>query len=316
MYFSKRQIYGIGEAVYDIIFKDDMPQSAVPGGSTLNSFITLGRCGLRPTLVTETGDDLVADLIRRYMEKNGVCTNFVQTHPRTKTHLSLAFLDERNDAQYEYYRDHETAEIVADLPRFTADDIVLFGSYFAINPQIRPHTLRFIEAAYEAGATIYYDLNFRKNYRHRVDELLPTIQENMRFATVVRGSMEDFGYLFNLQNVDEIYEQHIRLYCPHFICTDGGREVVMFDGRGGRIAFDVPDVETLSTIGAGDNFNAGFAYETMLLGLRRKDFATLPAELWTAIILRGQEFSLHVVQSYENYVSPEFGRAHQFPRQF
>ena len=55
-----RNIYGIGEAVYDIIFKDDMPQSAVPGGSTLNSFITLGRCGLHPSLITETGDDLVA----------------------------------------------------------------------------------------------------------------------------------------------------------------------------------------------------------------------------------------------------------------
>ena len=94
-----RNIYGIGEAVYDIIFKDDMPQSAVPGGSTLNSFITLGRCGLHPSLITETGDDLVAGLIRRYMEHNGVRTDFVQTHSGTKSHLSLAFLNEQNDAQ-------------------------------------------------------------------------------------------------------------------------------------------------------------------------------------------------------------------------
>ena len=163
-----RNIYGIGEAVYDIIFKDDMPQSAVPGGSTLNSFITLGRCGLHPSLITETGDDLVAGLIRRYMEHNGVRTDFVQTHPGTKSHLSLAFLNEQNDAQYEYYRDHENAAITARLPVMTADDVVMFGSYFSINPEIRPHTLRFLETAQQADATIYYDLNFRQTYRPRV----------------------------------------------------------------------------------------------------------------------------------------------------
>ena len=311
-----RNIYGIGEAVYDIIFKDDMPQSAVPGGSTLNSFITLGRCGLHPSLITETGDDLVAGLIRRYMEHNGVRTDFVQTPPGTKSHLSLAFLNEQNDAQYEYYRDHENAAITARLPVMTADDVVMFGSYFSINPEIRPHTLRFLETAQQADATIYYDLNFRKNYRHRVGELLPSIEENMRFATVVRGSLEDFGYLFDLTDPDEIYERHIRPHCPHFICTDGGREVVVFDGRGGRLRFDVPEVTTLSTIGAGDNFNAGFVYETILLGLRRADFERLSPELWTALIMRGQEFSLHVVQSYQNYVDTAFGSTHRLPQSY
>ena len=198
----------------------------------------------------------------------------------------------------------------------TADDVVMFGSYFSINPEIRPHTLRFLETARQADATIYYDLNFRKNYRHRVGELLPSIEENMRFATVVRGSLEDFGYLFDLTDPDEIYERHIRPHCPHFICTDGGREVVVFDGRGGRLRFDVPEVTTLSTIGAGDNFNAGFVYETILLGLRRADFERLSPELWTALIMRGQEFSLHVVQSYQNYVDTAFGSTHRLPQSY
>lgn len=307
---SSRRIYGIGEAVYDIIFKNDQPQSAVPGGSTFNSFITLGRCGLHPTLVTETGDDLVAALIRRYMAHNGVCTDYVVTHPNTKTHLSLAFLNDDNDAQYEYYRDHENAHIAEPLPPMTAEDVVLFGSYFAINPQIRPHVLRFVRAAAEAGAVVYYDLNFRRNYRHRVSELLPSIEANMRMSTVVRGSMEDFGYLYQLSDADTVYERHIAPHCRQFICTDAGREVVVFDGQGGRHRFDVPQIETVSTIGAGDNFNAGFAYEVMVQGLHRADFECLSARQWEAIVARGQEFALEVCASYENYVSEAFGRAH------
>jgi hypothetical protein len=40
----KREI-GIGETVLDILFKDDQPQKAVPGGSTFNSIVSLGRAG-------------------------------------------------------------------------------------------------------------------------------------------------------------------------------------------------------------------------------------------------------------------------------
>ena len=38
-----RKVIGIGETVLDIIFKDDEPVSAVPGGSVFNALISLGR---------------------------------------------------------------------------------------------------------------------------------------------------------------------------------------------------------------------------------------------------------------------------------
>ena len=41
-----RRVIGIGETVLDIIFKDDQPISAVPGGSTFNCLVSLGRCGV------------------------------------------------------------------------------------------------------------------------------------------------------------------------------------------------------------------------------------------------------------------------------
>ena len=38
-----RKVIGLGETVLDIIFKDDQPVAAVPGGSTFNCLISLGR---------------------------------------------------------------------------------------------------------------------------------------------------------------------------------------------------------------------------------------------------------------------------------
>ena len=44
---SMKRVIGIGETVLDILFKNDQPQKAVPGGSTFNSIVSLGRDGAR-----------------------------------------------------------------------------------------------------------------------------------------------------------------------------------------------------------------------------------------------------------------------------
>lgn len=57
-------IIGIGETILDIIFRNDKPETAVPGGSTFNAIISLGRVGMPCTIVTETGDDHIKGFSR------------------------------------------------------------------------------------------------------------------------------------------------------------------------------------------------------------------------------------------------------------
>ena len=95
--------------------------------------------------------------------------------------------------------------------------------------------------------------------------LLPDVQgadlaleENMRLATVVRGSMEDFGYLYNLTDADAIYAL-VRRFCSTLILTDGARTIRVYTPEG-CATYPVKPIETVSTVGAGDNFNAGYIY--------------------------------------------------------
>ena len=201
------RVIGIGETVLDILFKNDQPQKAVPGGSTFNSIVSLGRAGVPCEMITQTGSDHIGDMICDFLRKNGVSDEFVCRHPNTKSHITLAFLNEHNDAQYEFYKDHARDLLDIPLPQITSDDIVLFGSFFAINPVIRSVTRKLITEAHEAGAWLYYDVNFRKNHIAELPAILPNIEENMRLASVVRGSMEDFDYLFGLQDADAIYNR-------------------------------------------------------------------------------------------------------------
>lgn len=58
-----KRVVGIGETVLDILFKNDQPQKAVPGGSTFNSIVSLGRAGVSCAMVTETGGDHIGDIL-------------------------------------------------------------------------------------------------------------------------------------------------------------------------------------------------------------------------------------------------------------
>ena len=81
-------IIGLGETILDIIFKDDKPSAAVPGGSTYNAIISLGRTGVPATIVTETGNDHVGDIIVNYLTDNGVSTEYVNRRQDSKSHIS------------------------------------------------------------------------------------------------------------------------------------------------------------------------------------------------------------------------------------
>ena len=275
---SRKRVIGIGETVLDILFKNDQPQKAVPGGSTFNSIVSLGRANVPCVMVTEVGGDHIGDLICRYLVENGVSSEFVCRQEGVKSHVTLAFLDEHNDAQYVFYKDHASVALDGQLPQIQHDDVVLFGSFFAINPAIRPAVSTMLHNARNVGAWLYYDINFRKTHIPDSPDVMANIEENMRLADVVRGSMEDFGYLYGLQSGEAIYQQ-VRQFCDTLILTDGARLIRIYTPKGCE-TYPVQKIETVSTVGAGDNFNAGYMY-AMMQGLDEQASRIEMAQRWS-----------------------------------
>ena len=163
----------------------------------------------------------------------------------------------------------------------------------------------FVEFAKERKAIIYYDPNFRNAHAHEAVKLMPSVLENLEYADVVKGSTEDFNNLFHMTDPQKLYIDHIKFYCPNFICTRGAAGVELFCNQGNR-HFDTTPVTPVSTIGAGDSFNAG-----VLFGLLKHDITldrlyTLTPDEWAPIIQYGMEFSAAVCLSMDNYIDPDF----------
>ena len=280
---TKKRVIGVGETVLDILFKNDQVQKAVPGGSTFNSMVSLGRAGVPCVMVTDVGGDHVGDMICRYLLDNGVSSEYVCRHEHVKSHITLAFLNEHNDAQYVFYKDHASVCLDGKLPKMDKDDMVLFGSFFSINPAIRSVVGGLLRAAREAGAWLYYDVNFRKNHIVDLPDVMPNIEENMRLADVVRGSMEDFDYMLGLHDGDAIYERVSR-HCRTLLLTDGARSIHVYTPEGCE-TYPVQAIETVSTVGAGDNFNAGYIY-AMLQGMDNQASRIEMAQRWSQDVCR------------------------------
>ena len=300
-----RSVFGIGETILDIIFKEEQPYKAVPGGSVFNGLVSLGRLRVPVTFISEMGKDQVGDLILRFMTQNHISTQYIDRFPDGKSPISLAFLDANRNANYSFYKDYPTERLDVPFPRIEADDILIIGSYYALNPALRPRMVEFLQYARERKAIIYYDLNFRKAHAHEAIRLMPTVLENLEYADIVRGSDEDFLNLFGQQDGERVYADHIQFYCDRLITTKGAQGVELYTSHF-KQHYDSPAIEPQSTIGAGDNFNAGLIFGLLKEDVRLKDLADLTPDRWERIIRHGMDLAGEVCQSYDNYISTDF----------
>lgn len=300
-----RKVIGIGETILDILFKNNQPTAAVPGGSVFNGLVSLGRAGANVTFISEVGGDHVGKIILNFMKENGIATDSVVVYPDRKSPVSLAFLNEKNDAEYSFYKDYPSLRLDVDMPEVTSDDIVMFGSFYAVTPQLRDKVKELLDKARQVGAIIYYDVNFRSTHAHEAIKLMPTILENFEYADIVRGSGEDFENMFGVTDADNVYQHKVSFYCPRFICTYGGEGLCLRTPTVKK-NYSVEPIQTVSTIGAGDNFNAGLVFGLLKNRIRKADLDELAEADWDKIVASGMLFSTEVCTSLDNYISKEF----------
>ena len=300
-----RKVIGIGETILDILFREGVPAAAVPGGSTFNTMVSLGRMGVDATFVTDLGDDHVGRTIRSFMGENGVDDHCVSVFSGLQSPVSLAFLDADGNANYEFYREPFPEDVDWPRPLIEADDIVVFGSYYALSPTSRYKVKELLETAHEKGAIVVYDVNFRRSHQGEAIRLTGTLLENLEYADLVRGSIEDFEILWGVKESTAVYSQHTAFYCPRLLCSLGAKGVDLLTHDFIKHYEAIP-LTPVSTIGAGDSFNAGIVYGLLQSRIRRDDLDELTPADWDGIVRYALAFSADVCMSRENYVQKGF----------
>lgn len=283
---------------------DGLVFQAVPGGSVLNASVSLGRMGINVNLISEFGTDKAADYINDFLESNAVNTNFCIRHTHRKTSVALAFLDENKQATYSFYHDTPDKILLDNIPVFNSSDILLFGSFYAVKPNRRELIFKVLQKVVESQVLIYYDLNIRKSQSDQMELLLPSFLKNIAITTIVKGSDEDFFRLFGLSDPVAIYEKVSR-FCKMLIITCGSKPMHVFTPSFEK-TYKIAEIIPVSTIGAGDNFNAGFLYGIATSGIEAKDVAAISVTEMDRLVGCGLAFATETCMKMENYVTGNF----------
>ncbi|HKK81845.1 MAG TPA: carbohydrate kinase [Prolixibacteraceae bacterium] len=296
------KIYTVGETTFDIIFRNGQPSAAIVGGSVLNTAITLGRLKLPVQFVSRMGNDQVGDLSLDFLKENGVGISYVIRFDGN-SRLALAFMDEDNNADYEFYKSAEAPTLI--FPALQTNDIVTFGSTNAIKEEGRNNLLLFLNQAHDNDVLTIYDPNIREFGPRELIETRKKVEENLHLAKVLKGSNQDFIRLYETDDADEIFHRVSPLGVKVLIVTSGSKQVEIRT-RNISFSFPVKPVKTVSSIGAGDNFTAGLVF-----GFYKKDIRTLNIDevdenAWHEILQFATDFAAQVCCSEGNYISKKY----------
>jgi fructokinase len=298
------KIYTIGETTYDVIFRDGKPINAAVGGSALNLSVTLSRLGFPVYFVSRMGNDRVGDMSLDFLTQNGISCKFV-TRYDGNSRLALAFLDDENNAQYQFYKADKLPSLV--FPQLGYGDIVTFGSTNALRNEGRNNLLLFLNHAHDNGNVTIYDPNIREFGPLELIEVRRKFEENLYLTKVLKGSAKDFQRIYDTSDADIIFEKVKNSGVEVLIVTSGANPVQL-RAKSLNMSIDVKPVNTVSTIGAGDSFTAGLVYGFVKYRINPEKLKALTEKEWKTIIQYSKRFAAEVCKSKSNYLSNKYVR--------
>jgi len=302
-----RKIFTIGEAIYDIIFKNAKPVDAKVGGAMINSSVSLGRLGLPVNYIGDTANDAVGDIMRSFLVENNVNIDNLSFYENSKSRLALAFIDDINAPKYSFYKINTPQKVKLKIPEVNEDDIILFGSFYGIKAEVRGQLVDFLLEAKKKNAIIIYDPNFRPNHKSLLSTVLPFIEDNIRFADIVKASNEDFNLIFGTDTFNEVLER-IGTLRPKSLIYTRNEEGIDWTHKGEAMHYDVNKLNPISAVGAGDTFNAGLIYYIYKNNISKAQLKEMSTDKWREMLSVADSFAANVCMSTDNYISFDFAK--------
>jgi fructokinase len=296
------RVIAIGETTYDIVFKNGQPNFAVVGGSMLNTAVSLARVGVPVSFVSRIGFDLVGSQSCQFLTNEGIDIQWV-TRFFGNSRIALAFLDDDNNANYQFYKEENAPTLV--YPYVGADDWVLFGSTHAVADEGRVELLAFLDAAHKMGAYTVYDPNIRAKTEAELEKIRIRFEENLRFTKILKGSDEDFQKLYGDKTPRELFS-YFRAFGIEWLFVTAGSTCNTLVGEQFELTCPVQKINALSTIGAGDNFTAGMLYGCYLLGIQGTSISDIQKNEGEQLVKMGAQFAANVCLSAYNYIDTTF----------
>jgi 5-dehydro-2-deoxygluconokinase len=265
-------------------FVDIESFSAYVGGSPTNIAVGARRLGLSTALLTAVGEDPVGDFVLAFLEREGVETGAIPRKRSARTSAVVLGVEPPDRFPLVFYRDNAadmqlTIDDVLAAPVREARALEISGTGLSREPS-RSATMFAAERARSAGATVYFDLDFRADNWHDprafgvsvrallplVDVAIGTEEEVMaamltdpRKLRIVDGQVSD-------PRIEGDVEADVAAMLaapwapPVLVVKRGARGATVHVGAESVVTAPGFPVQVYNVLGAGDAFAAGLIY--------------------------------------------------------
>jgi 5-dehydro-2-deoxygluconokinase len=263
-------------------FVDIKSFAAYIGGSPTNIAVGSQRLNLKTALLTAVGMDPVGDFILDFLNKEGVETSFIPRKPGARSSAVILGIEPPDRFPLVFYRDN-----AADM-QLTIDDVLaaplqqcrafeFAGTNLSREPS-KSATFFAVERARSAGATVFFDLDFRADQWHDPRAFGANVRALLPQTDIVLGTEEEVKAAV-LTEAGQVQIAHSQISAPDIsgdvdiaiaaLLARGPKALVVKRGAHGASIcladgqrIDAPGfpVEIYNILGAGDAFAAGFIY--------------------------------------------------------
>jgi fructokinase len=300
-----RTVVVLGEALIDLIVAADGSTRALPGGGPFNAARTIARLGGDAVFLGQLSDDRFGRLLREQLLADGVRIGLPDPCLEPTT-LAVAELDAGGAATYRFYTAGtstaalDVAKVSAAWPSGVA--AVHVGTLGLVLEPVATTIASLLDAVgpdplqddtVPAGPLVFCDPNCRPaaivdhaGYRLRLNMILAR-------TDVVKVSGDDLAYLSPGVELLTAATELLAAGPSVVLLTDGGEAVHILTAAGDDI-IQVPKVDVVDTVGAGDAFGAAFLTWWIDNGNRREQLSDSAA--LRAAVAQATEVASRTVQ--------------------
>lgn len=291
-----RKIIAIGESVLDTLFVDAKPVRSFVGGRIACAAASLGSLGLNCVMLSECTTDAVGDIIIDYLDRHGVDTSLVDRYPDGATPFSAIF-PSGSGKQIVNYGVYPKTRFDIVWPRIDEDDIVLFGSLYAIDLPQRQRLYELLKYAVERRAILIYLPGFQHGIGYRLTKVMPHLLENLEISDIVIAHEQDIHDIFPGETGDEAYHGHIEFYCRNYVHLTRSLSMHMFS-LGLELPAENPATENLLGWQAG--LTAGIISQLVGRSITREQLLALDKATWNDILINARQCAEQAAASTDN----------------
>ncbi|NWJ48981.1 MAG: carbohydrate kinase [Chloroflexi bacterium] len=264
---GKPEILCLGEALIDmvppelgtsIIERGELRIAA--GGAPANVAVGLARLGSPVGFIGKVGADFFGQHLKNLLAKNGVDVTFLLSEKRANTCLAFVTWNERNDAEYLFYRNPSADTLLEpsdiDSEYLTNAKVLQFGSLLLATEPSASATYHALELASKAGVLLSYDINLRLSVWADEATARKAVVQPLAYANIVKLNRAELTFITGETDLEagckKLWREQFKL-----VIVTLDKDGCYYQTKTAQGYVPAFVAEVVDTVGTGDGFLAG-----------------------------------------------------------